>query len=203
VLYSFCGGSCTDTSIKNVFGPEGGLTFDAAGNLYGTTSGGLGAVFELPAESGPAVSSNPPTAPPSTPAPTTPSSPTAASSSTPATTGTDALTANWQSTTYPGQTFHFKLDGDSIDVYSGQLQLGALEAMMKGSTTDIYQGPVRMAPVTQCPGGQGLMQIKAWNDNQLDAKIETPVRSSAGITCGGILGSGKMIPWEKVTFVKQ
>jgi uncharacterized repeat protein (TIGR03803 family) len=44
VLYRFSGGDDGST-------PEGGLIFDAAGNLYGTTSGGggnqAGTVFEL------------------------------------------------------------------------------------------------------------------------------------------------------------
>jgi hypothetical protein len=47
------------------------------------------------------------------------------------------------------------------------------------------------------------MQIKSWNESRLDAKIETPVNSADGITCGGVLGSGRLIPWQKVTFVKR
>jgi hypothetical protein len=47
------------------------------------------------------------------------------------------------------------------------------------------------------------MQIKTWNENRLDAKIETPLSSSAGITCGGLLGLGKFIRWQQVTFVKR
>jgi uncharacterized repeat protein (TIGR03803 family) len=46
VLYAFCSQDCNDGG-----GPEAGLIFDAAGNLYGTTVGGGtyrgGAVFEL------------------------------------------------------------------------------------------------------------------------------------------------------------
>jgi serine/threonine protein kinase len=40
-------------------------------------------------------------------------------------------------------------------------------------------------------------------ENRLDAKIETPVNGAAGITCGGVLGSSWLIPWQKVTFVKR
>jgi hypothetical protein len=48
-----------------------------------------------------------------------------------------------------------------------------------------------------------MMQIKSWNENRLDAKIETPVSSADGITCGGLLGRGKLIRWQQVTFVKK
>jgi predicted metal-binding protein len=81
--------------------------------------------------------------------------------------------------------------------------LGTLQAKGKNGAIDMYQGLVRLAPVTQCPGGQGLMQIKSWNENRLDAKIETPVSTANGITCGGVLGSGRLVPWQKVTFVKR
>lgn len=45
-LYSFS--AANDESF-----PNGGLAFDSAGNLYGTTSGGNGTVFELRPQSGP------------------------------------------------------------------------------------------------------------------------------------------------------
>ncbi|HEY4741258.1 MAG TPA: hypothetical protein VIH76_11740 [Candidatus Acidoferrales bacterium] len=47
------------------------------------------------------------------------------------------------------------------------------------------------------------MHIKGWNENRLDAKMEAPVNTSNGITCGGVLGSGRLVPWQKVTFVKK
>jgi predicted metal-binding protein len=81
--------------------------------------------------------------------------------------------------------------------------LGTLQAKEKKGAIDMYQGLVQIAPVTQCPGGRGLMQIKSWNENRLDAKIETPVNGADGTTCGGVLGSGRLIPWQKVTFVKR
>ena len=34
------------------------------------------------------------------------------------------------------------------------------------------------------------MQIKAWNDSRLDAKIETPLNGPGGTTCGGVMGIG-------------
>jgi peroxiredoxin len=166
------------------------------------------------AESRPAVSSNvqptPPPTPrrPASPAPSspppapTPSSP--APSSPPAPQPADPLASVWQSAAYAGQTFRFKHDGDAIYVYGEQQGLlGTLQAKEKKGAIDMYQGLVQIAPVTQCPGGSGLMQIKSWNENRLDAKIETPVNGAAGITCGGVLGSSWLIPWEKVTFVKR
>ena len=110
----------------------------------------------------------------------------------------------WQSAAYAGQTFRFKHDGDAIYVYGEQQGLlGTLQAKEKKGAIDMYQGLVQIAPVTQCPGGSGLMQIKNWNENRLDAKIEAPVNGAAGITCGGVLGSSWLIPWQKVTFVKR
>lgn len=116
----------------------------------------------------------------------------------------DAVAGAWESDAYAGQTFHFKLDGNAIYVYGDQQQLlGTLQGKEKKGAIDVYQGLVQIPPVTDCPGGTGLMQIKSWNENRLDAKIETPVNTSAGITCGGVLGSGRFIPWQKVTFVKR
>ena len=167
----------------------------------------------LPAPASPAkpVPSSPPPAPSSSPKPVpsspppAPSSPTKpAPSSPPAPQPADPLASVWQSVAYAGQTFHFKLDGVAIDVYGSQQELlGTLQGKGKNGAIDMYQGLVRISPVTQCPGGSGLMQIKTWNENRLDAKIETPVSPAGGITCGGVLGSGKLIPWQKVTFVKR
>jgi uncharacterized repeat protein (TIGR03803 family) len=55
ILYEFCSVSlCLDGAV-----PKAGLIFDAAGNLYGTTSGGgaysYGTVFELSPPSSPAL----------------------------------------------------------------------------------------------------------------------------------------------------
>jgi hypothetical protein len=123
-------------------------------------------------------------APPSSPyAPANPPSP----SSSPTTQGADALGAIWQSDAYAGQTFRFKPDGAVIYVYGGQQDLlGTLQGKGKNGAIDMYEGLVRVAPVTQCPAGRGLMQIKNWNDNRLDAKIETPVRNlqDGGVICG-------------------
>jgi uncharacterized repeat protein (TIGR03803 family) len=216
--------------------PRAGLIFDAQGNLYGTTSRGggdpgvpgQGAVFEILADSGPAVSTEvqptpvpAPTPTPSSPAgpavstevqstqvvilspaPTNPSNP--APSSPIAPQGIDPLAAVWQSDAFGGQTFRFRLNGNAIEVYGSQQEpLGKLEAKEKKGAIDMYQGLVQIGPLTQCPGGHGLMQIKAWNESRLDAKIETPVNSAAGTTCGGVLGSGRFIPWQRVTFVKR
>jgi peroxiredoxin len=140
---------------------------------------------------------------PSSPSPS-PSSPTnPATSPVPAPLGTDPLAAIWQGDAYGGQTFRFKLDSGAIDIYGGQELLGVLQAKQNKGEIEMYEGLVRLAPVTQCPGGRGLMQIRTWNENRLDAKIETPVKSPNGITCGGILGSGRFIPWQKVTFAKR
>jgi uncharacterized repeat protein (TIGR03803 family) len=188
------------------YSPQAGLIFDAAGNLYGTaksfgsqfTQHGL--VFEIPAGSGHAASSNDKFAPsPAAPshANPAPSSPTAAE-------GTDPLASIWQSDAYVGQTFRFKLEGNAIYVYGEQQELlGTLDGKEKKGAIDVYQGLVKIAPVTQCPGGRGLMQIKSWSQNRLDAKIETPVNTSEGVSCGGVLGSGRLVPWQKVTFVKR
>jgi predicted metal-binding protein len=117
---------------------------------------------------------------------------------------TDPLEAIWQSDADAGQTFRFKLDGESIYVYGSQQELlGTLQAKGKNRAVEAYQGLVQIAPVTDCPGGRGLMQIKSWNDTRLDARIEKPIRSSAGITCGGVLGTGKLVPWQNLTFVKR
>jgi uncharacterized repeat protein (TIGR03803 family) len=207
---------------------QAGLIFDAQGNLYGTTSRGggdrntpgHGAVFAILASSGPADSSDVQTAPPparsnpvssadsanvqtaplSAPAPAMSNS----ANSPPAHQPADPLASIWQSASYAGQTFRFKLDGDAIYVYGEQQELlGTLQAKEKKGAIDMYQGLVQIAPVTQCPGGRGLMQIKSWNENRLDAKIETPVNGADGTTCGGVLGSGRLIPWQKVTFVKR
>ena len=61
----------------------------------------------------------------------------------------------------------------------------------------MYEGLVRLGPVTQCPGGRGLMQIKNWNESRLDARIETPVKGPSGITCGGVIGTGRLIRWQQ------
>jgi predicted metal-binding protein len=122
----------------------------------------------------------------------------------PATRAADSLAAIWQSDAYAGHSFRFRLEGSAIEVYGSQQEpLGTLQGKEKKGAIEEYQGLVQIPPVTQCPGGRGLMQIKSWNEDRLDAKIETPVRSSAGITCGGVLGSGRLIPWQKVTFVKR
>jgi hypothetical protein len=47
------------------------------------------------------------------------------------------------------------------------------------------------------------MQIKAWNESRLDAKVETPLRGPNGITCGGVMGTGRFVRWQQVTFVKN
>jgi uncharacterized repeat protein (TIGR03803 family) len=47
VLYDFFSGQCFGT-----YNPNAGVVFDAAGNLYGTSAGGNGAVYELKAGSG-------------------------------------------------------------------------------------------------------------------------------------------------------
>ena len=154
----------------------------------------------LPSPTNPAVSSNVQPAPPS--APSNPMNPTPPSP--PAPQSAEPLASIWQSDAYAGQTFRFKLEGDAIFVYGEQQQLlGTLQAKEKKGAIDVYQGLVQIAPVTQCPGGRGLMQIKSWNENRLDAKIETPVNGADGTTCGGVLGSGRLIPWQKVTFVKR
>jgi hypothetical protein len=187
------------------FGPAAGLVLDAQGSLYGTAGGGGGLfhggmAFEILAGSGPAVSSNvqpPPPSAPSNPTNPRPSSPTAPQA-------TDPLASVWQSGAYTGQTFRFKLDGNAIDVYGGQQELlGTLQGKGKNGAIDMYQGLVQIAPLTQCPGGRGLMQIKTWNESRLDAKIETPLRGPNGITCGGVLGTGRLVRWQQVTFVKN
>ncbi len=216
--------------------PAAGLIFDAQGNLYGTTSRGggdpgtpaQGAVFEILAGSGPAVSTEaqPTPVPAPTPTPSSPASPAVSTevqstqvvimspaptnpenpgpSSPAAPQRNDPLAAVWQSDAFAGQTFHFKLNGNVIEVYgSQQEQLGTLEAKEKKGAIDLYQGQVQIGSLTRCPGGHGLMQIKAWNESRLDAKIETPVNSAAGTTCGGVMGSGRFIPWQRVTFVRR
>jgi uncharacterized repeat protein (TIGR03803 family) len=211
---------------------QAGLIFDAQGNLYGTASRGggepnslgQGVVFEILADSGPTASSSVqtelPTAPSSPasstvssvaqPAPLPASPPVPSDSAIPAPSspaapqGTGSLPSVWQSSAYVGQTFQFRLDADAIDVYGGNQELlGTLQGKKKNGAIEMYQGLVQIAPVTQCPGGHGLMQIKSWNESRLDVKIEVPVNSSAGITCGGILGSGRFVPWQTVTFVKR
>jgi hypothetical protein len=118
--------------------------------------------------------------------------------------GNDPLAAIWQSDAFGGQTFHFKLNGNTIEVYGSQQEpLGKLEAKEKKGAIDLYQGLVQIGPLTQCPAGRGLMQIKAWNDSRLDAKIETPVNGAGGITCGGVMGMVRLIPWQRVTFVRR
>ena len=135
-------------------------------------------------------------------APSSPSNRAPSSSATPL--PADPLAAIWQSAAYAGQTFRFKLDGDAIDVYGAQEDLlGTLQGKVKNGAIDTYQGLVRTPPLTQCPGGSGLMQIKSWNENRLDAKIETPLSGSNGITCGGLLGTGRLIRWQQVTLVQK
>jgi peroxiredoxin len=157
------------------------------------------AIASALAEPPPAVASKVLPTPPS--APSSPTNPVPSSPPTPPLNG--PLAAVWQRDDYGGQTFRFKLDGDAIDVYGGQELLGVLEAKKNKGEIEMYEGQVRLAPVAHCPGGRSLMQIKRWNENRLDAKIETPLRSSAGITCGGLLGSGKFIRWQQVTLVKR
>jgi uncharacterized repeat protein (TIGR03803 family) len=190
--------------------PSAGLIFDAQGNLYGTTSRGggdpgnpgHGTVFEILAETGPAVSSEVQPVPVPAPAAPTPVSPGPSSPAAPS--GSDPLAAVWQSDAFAGQTFRFKLDGNTIYAYGSQQEpLGKLEAKEKKGAVDLYQGQVQIGPLTLCPGGRGLMQIKAWNDSRLDAKIETPVNGAGGTTCGGVMGMGRLIPWQRVTFVKK
>jgi uncharacterized repeat protein (TIGR03803 family) len=188
---------------------------------------GHGVVFEILAGSGPAVSSEVQPAPVSTPttAPSSPETPVALTEvqSPPVTTpppptnpsnpapssladpqGNDPLAASWQSDAFAGQTFHFRLNGNAIDVYGGQQELlGTLSAREKKGAIDLYQGLVQIGPLTQCPGGHGLMQIRSWNESRLDAKIETPVNSAAGTTCGGVMGTGRLVRWQQVTFVKK
>ena len=81
--------------------------------------------------------------------------------------------------------------------------LGTLQGKEKKNAIDVYQGLVQIGPLTQCPGGRGLMQIKAWNESRLDAKVETPLRGPNGITCGGVMGTGRFVRWQQVTFVKN
>jgi hypothetical protein len=96
------------------------------------------------------------------------------------------------------------LEGNAINVYGDQQQLlGTLQGKETKGAIDVYQGLVQIPPVTQCPAGSGLMQIKTWNDSRLDAKIETPVNGAGGTSCGGVMGSGRLILWTKVTFVKK
>ena len=131
---------------------------------------------------------------PANPAPSSPPPPQA----------TDPLASIWQSDAFAGQTFRFRLNGNTIEVYgSEQVQLGTLEGKEKKGVIDLYQGLVQIGPLTQCPGGRGLMQIKTWNESSLDAKIETPVNGANGITCGGVMGMTRLIPWRKVTFTKN
>jgi peroxiredoxin len=137
------------------------------------------------------------------PAPSNPANP-AASSSAPATQPIDPLASIWQSPAQPGQTFRFTLDGDAIYVYGGRQELlGVLDAKRSKGEIEMYEGLVRLAPVAQCPGGRGLMQIKNWNESRLDARIETPVKGPSGITCGGVLGTGRLIRWQQTIFVKR
>ena len=189
---------------------------------------GHGTVFEILAGSGPAVSSEVQPAPVSTPttAPSSPASPVVSTEvqstqvvilspapsnppnpapSSPATPqGIEPLAAVWQSDAFAGQTFRFRLNGNSIDVYGGQQELlGTLQGKEKKNAIDVYQGLVQIGPLTQCPGGRGLMQIKAWNESRLDAKVETPLRGPNGITCGGVMGTGRFVRWQQVTFVKN
>jgi uncharacterized repeat protein (TIGR03803 family) len=188
--------------------PQAGVIFDAEGNLYGTTSRGgggrndpgYGVVFEILAGSGPAVSSSVHPAP----SPTSSGSTNPASSSSAALQGTSSLADDWQSDSYAGQTFHFKFDGSAIYAYGSQQELlGTLQQKGKNGVIDMYEGLVQIPPLTQCPGGRGLMQIKTWNDDQLDAKIETPMSTSSGVTCGGLLGTGRMVRWQQVTFARK
>ena len=189
--------------------PKGGLIFEAAGNLYGTAAqdgptNHFSVVFEILAGTGPAVSTevqSPPVIAPS-PAPTNPANP--APSSPVTSQGIDPLAAVWQSDAFGGQTFRFRLNANAIEVYGSQQEpLGKLEAKEKKGAIDMYQGLVQIGPLTQCPGGHGLMQIKAWNESRLDARIETPVNGAADTTCGGVMGMGRLIPWQRVTFVKR
>ena len=189
---------------------------------------GNGVVFEILAGSGPATSSEvqpapvlAPTPTPSSPAspavstevqstqvvimspgPTSPENP--APSSPVAPQGNDPLAAVWQSDAFAGQTFRFRLNGNAIDVYGGQQELlGTLEAKEKKGAIDMYQGLVQIGPLTQCPGGHGLMQIRSWNESQLDARIETPLNAGGAITCGGVMGTGRLVRWQRVTFLKK
>jgi uncharacterized repeat protein (TIGR03803 family) len=191
-------------------GPQAGLIFDAQGNLFGTMERGggdpndlgHGVVFEILAGSGPAVSSEVQPVPVPAPAAPTPVSPGPSSPAAPQ--GNDPLAAVWQSDALAAQTFHFRLNGNAIDVYGGQQELlGTLEAKEKKGAIDVYQGLVQIGPLMQCPGGHGLMQIRIWNESQLDARIETPLNAGGAITCGGVMGTGRLVRWQQVTFVKK
>ena len=147
-----------------------------------------------PAPSSPAT----PVVPSTPPAPSEPANPGPSSPATPQ--GTDPLANTWQSDAFAGQTFHFRLNGDAIEVYGSQQEpLGVLQAKEKKGVIDVYQGLVQVGPLTQCPGGRGLMQIKAWNDSRLDAKIETPLNGPGGTTCGGVMGTGRLVRWQQVS----
>ena len=107
-----------------------------------------------PPPSAPASPANPVSSSPlAPPAPSRPADP--APSSPPAPQPADPLASVWQSVPYAGQIFHFKLNSDAIDVYGSQQELlGTLQAKGKNGAIDMYQGLVRLAPVTQCPGGR-------------------------------------------------
>jgi len=112
------------------------------------------------AQSRPAVASNVQPIPPPAPVSSSPANPVAPPSPL-ATQPIDPVASIWQSADQPGQTFRFKLDADAIYVYGNREELlGVLQAKRNKSAIEMYEGLVRVAPVTQCPGGRGLMQIK-------------------------------------------
>ena len=100
-----------------------------------------------PAPSSPATPVLPSPAPvasdPASPGPSSPAGPQ----------GTDPLANTWQSDAFAGQTFHFRLNGNAIEVYGSQQEpLGTLEAKEKRGAIDLYQGLVQIGPLTAVPG---------------------------------------------------
>jgi peroxiredoxin len=222
--FTFAAPADTKDAVKNAYGVWGIPTAVVIGRdgLIKSVVGGNSKVIDdsiasALAESRPALASNvQPNRPPAPsgpsnqalsplppPVPLSPANP-AAPSSAPATQPIDPLASIWQSEAESGQTFRLKLDGDAIDVYGGREELlGVLQAKRNKGAIDMYEGLVRLALVTQCPGGHGLMQIRNWSEGRLDARIETPLRSQNSITCGGVLGTGKLVRWQQVAFVKR
>lgn len=110
----------------------------------------------------------------------------------------------WRSTV-DNQVYHMQFDAQTLVIRTMANQIVATLSVKAGKKgkAGFYSGSTGLFPANRCPGGQGVIEIRSWNENRIDGRVLQPTNSNGQISCAGILGWNGLSTWTSWTWIAE